>query len=730
VIIEALTNGDIDMKPPRILLAILLLAPLAVLAQANDLIVRDAASLRDALRDLKPGTTLKIAPGEYPGGHAVSGIEKLTIEALDPKQPPVFKGGKTGFQFSRCADLTLSHLHITGQSLNGLNLDDGGDLAHPVTGITLDHIEVSDIGPQGNHDAIKCSGLDNATIRDCTITGWGGQGIDFVGCHRSLITGCRFIGKEGFSASAGIQLKGGTSDVTVEMCHFTNAGERPLNLGGSTGLPYFRPQGAKHEAARLIVRNNTIEGSLCAAAFVGVDGAEFVGNIIVYPEKWIFRILQETREPGFVPCRNVLIKDNRLTFRRSQVQTDINLGEGTAPETFRFENNHWYAEDKPQASKPQLPVEEKGGVYGQAGEVDHFNSILGTQAIGGKYQFTDKPALIESAEAIRDMGATSLKFALRLDAKHPTIHTVAQLVSLDPVYRQVIEMPFADFQMWVDARAEGAWSRGLKPAEVIAEYRQVYDLAVHLLKSYSGTGKSFYLGHWEGDNMLRGSIEKEGDAKMADAVRVQGFIAWLMIRQQAVDNAKRDTPHHDVNVWHYTEVNHPTISLREGRPSIANRVLPFVPIDFVSYSAYDGQEDPKLLRDTLDYLESKLKPKPNITGKRVFIGEYGFWTQKDGIPKNTPQQQNDRSLEVIRVALEWGCPFILYWQFYNNELDAGGSHRGFWMIDDKGVKQPIYETHRRYYDWSKMHVAEFKQRTGRRPTDTEFRTAALDYLRQ
>lgn len=339
----------------------------ACLTQADDVVVRDAASLRSALRDLKPGTTLKISPGEYPGGYSVSGIEKLTVEALDPNQPPVFKGGKTGFQFSRCADLTLRHLRITGQSLNGLNLDDGGDLANPVTGITLDHVEVSDIGPKGNYDGIKCSGLDRLTIRDCTITGWGGQGIDFVGCHHSLITGCRFIGKEGFSASAGVQLKGGTSDVIIEKCHFTNAGERPLNLGGSTGLAYFRPQGAKYEAARLIVRNNTIEGSPCAAAFVGVDGAEFVGNTISHPGKWIFRILQETKAPGFAPCRNVLIKDNRITFRRSQVQTDINISGGTAPETFRFENNHWLAEDKPEASKPKLPVEEKGGVYGHVG---------------------------------------------------------------------------------------------------------------------------------------------------------------------------------------------------------------------------------------------------------------------------------------------------------------------------------------------------------------------------
>lgn len=336
------------------------------LARADEVVVRDAGSLFAALRAVRPGTTLRIGPGTYPGGHAVSGVDRLTIEALEPGQPPVFNGGKTGFQFSRCAQLTLRHLRLAGQSMNGLNIDDGGDLARPVTGVTLEHIEVSDIGPAGNHDGIKCSGLDRATISNCVITGWGGQGIDMVGCHRSLITGCRLIGKEGFGASAGIQLKGGSSDIVVENCHFTNAGERPLNLGGSTGLTYFRPQGARYEAARLVVRNNTIEGGLCAAAFVGVDGAGFIGNTIRHPGKWIFRILQETREPGFAPCRNVLIRDNRIYFRRAQVRTDINIGDGTAPGTFRFENNHWLAGDDPPASRPRLPVAETGGVYGGA----------------------------------------------------------------------------------------------------------------------------------------------------------------------------------------------------------------------------------------------------------------------------------------------------------------------------------------------------------------------------
>lgn len=334
-------------------------------ANAEDRIIRDSDGLKTALRDLKPGTRLQIAPGDYSGGHQVVGITGLTLEALDPKQPPHFKGGNSAFQFTRCDGLTLRHLRISGQSVNGINIDDGGQRTSPVKGITLDHLEISDIGPTGNHDAIKCSGLDALTIRDCIITGWGGQGIDFVGCHKSLITGCQFIGKPGFTASAAVQLKGGTSEVTVEKCHFKNAGERPVNVGGSTGLDYFRPPDAAYEGKDLTVQDCIIEGSLCAAAFVGVDGALFTRNTILFPEKWIFRILQETTGDRFPPCRNVRITDNRIVFRRSQVQVEINVGAHTAPETFHFENNRWFAEDRPDRSRPKLPAEESGGVYGQ-----------------------------------------------------------------------------------------------------------------------------------------------------------------------------------------------------------------------------------------------------------------------------------------------------------------------------------------------------------------------------
>lgn len=332
---------------------------------SQTIVVDSDASLREAIQDLQPDTILRLKPGHYRGSWHVQDVKNLTVEAFDPKQPPLIEGGGTGAQFSRCENLKLSYLRFKGQTDNGLNIDDGAQYDRPTKGVRLEHIDVQDIGPQGNHDAIKLSGLDQLILSECRISGWGGQAIDMVGCHDVTIRRCQIVGKEGFSQHSGIQCKGGSRDIRIQQCFFRNAGQRPVNAGGSTGLAYFRPPGTKYEAKDITIEGNMFIGSPCACAFVGVDGAKFIGNRVNYPEKWIFRVLQETREDGFVPCRNVLIADNNFIFRREQVRTVLNIGDGTQPETFQFRENRWFAEDQPARSRPKLPSPEADGSYGE-----------------------------------------------------------------------------------------------------------------------------------------------------------------------------------------------------------------------------------------------------------------------------------------------------------------------------------------------------------------------------
>ena len=47
-----------------------------------------------------------------------------------------------------------------------------------------------------------------------------------------------------------------------------------------------------------------------------------------------------------------------------RVRDEINIRPDTAAETFRFEKNRWFVEDRPEMSKPKLPVVEKDGIHG------------------------------------------------------------------------------------------------------------------------------------------------------------------------------------------------------------------------------------------------------------------------------------------------------------------------------------------------------------------------------
>jgi hypothetical protein len=366
-------------------------------------------------------------------------------------------------------------------------------------------------------------------------------------------------------------------------------------------------------------------------------------------------------------------------------------------------------------------------------DTDRYNFVLGTQTFAPSYHFSGRHPLIETVEVIQEMGASVVKFGLgpasKKDPPLPAgINSLMTLARDSPVHREALDKPFAFYVLWLDAFSHRDWRNGFSSAAWDAEYREIYELVCHLLKAYSGTGKAFYLGHWEGDGMLRHTVRREDDARVTPAA-VQGMIDWLGARQQAVDDAKRDTPHNGVEAWHYTEVNHVVIARDEDRPAVVNLVLPKVPVDFVSYSSYDStnRPEPENFKSSLDFIESKLHPKSEIAGKRVFVGEYGFPVLRPGKPR-TPGEQDAMSRVVMRASLEWGCKFVLYWELYNNEVSPDGAQVGFWMINDRGEKQPVFHTHQSFFHWSRAFVSGYREKHGAPPPEREFRNAAVRFL--
>lgn len=332
--------------------------------------VSDSAGLREALASASPGTTIALEPGEYEGGLSVPGLEgepgrPIVIAAVDPTRPPVIRGGGSGLHLIGPRHVELRDLVLEGASGNGLNIDDGGSSAIPAHHVTLRGLVVRDVGPDGNRDGIKLSGVDAFHVEGCTVERWGsgGSGIDLVGCHRGTIVGCTFRDGGGRGGN-GVQAKGGSSDVSVRRCRFERAGDRALNLGGSTGRPYFRPADPGYEAKDLTVEDCEVIGSTAGVAFVGVDGAVVRHCTFYRPGRFALRILQESDGPGFVPCRDGRFTDNIIAYRSDELAIPINIGPGTAPETFELSRNVWFCVDEPGRGLPRLDLPEQDGRAG------------------------------------------------------------------------------------------------------------------------------------------------------------------------------------------------------------------------------------------------------------------------------------------------------------------------------------------------------------------------------
>jgi hypothetical protein len=357
-------------------------------------------------------------------------------------------------------------------------------------------------------------------------------------------------------------------------------------------------------------------------------------------------------------------------------------------------------------------------------DVENYNYVLGTQTIGPSYKFTTDDKLVETAKAIQAMGSNNLKISLSTSSYglSGNYSTLASLVKDNLSFKQVIDMPFKNYFFW--ARSHANWGDGYSETERNDDSTQIYALTKYLLTQYNNTGKTFFLGHWEGDWYLLPNYDK---TYIPSDERCQAMAKWLRTRQNAVDKAKSETAFSNVMVYSYVEVNQVVDAKFSGKKRVVNCVLPLTNVDYVSYSSYDAQwYDQAKYNSVLDYIEANLPAKLGIPGKRVFIGEIGNSLEKSGWDIYKHESDNRA---FFKTAISWGSPFVLYWEMYNNEINAtNNQQRGFWLINDKNEKQPLYYTFTRFYDAAKQYVARYKLINKTLPNYLEYAGWAANYL--
>jgi hypothetical protein len=272
----------------------------------------------------------------------------------------VIEGAIGGIQFSNIENVIIQKLTFQNITGNGLNIDDGGTLDTPSINIIIENCIWMNLNSTGNLDELKMSGVDNFVIRNCRFANGAINGslIDMVGCHNGIIEYSKFSD----GGSNCIQVKGGCKDITIRRNEFIRCGERGINIGGSTGMQFFRPQDAHYEASNVLVNSNIFWGGTTPFAFVGALNSSVINNTVINPNKWCMRILQENNDPQLDKCSGNTVNNNIFYFADKASKPVINIGPETKPETFIFNNNLWYNYEVPTFSAVNVPVNEPGRI--------------------------------------------------------------------------------------------------------------------------------------------------------------------------------------------------------------------------------------------------------------------------------------------------------------------------------------------------------------------------------
>jgi hypothetical protein len=261
------------------------------------------------------------------------------------------------------------------------------------------------------------------------------------------------------------------------------------------------------------------------------------------------------------------------------------------------------------------------------------------------------------------------------------------------------------------------------------EREQITALGHWLFREFGDADKTVIVANHEADEKIMDIANYTGSPEAA----VHTFRQWMRTRQEAVEAVRKAYPNARLRFFHAFEialVNLRVMPHREGfrkaapliplgpslaPPGAAARrrgwsalldVVPHVPFDLISYSAYESTNSPyetqnpdqpwpetaTRLRRDLDRIRTIARPSVSAAGRKrfgenfVMIGELGY--ARDRFEHLPSGPILPRLYSALRTSIERGCPYVVLWQVFDHPLN-GGEAWGFGMYDRDGNVAPL-----------------------------------------
>jgi hypothetical protein len=331
---------------------------------------------------------------------------------------------------------------------------------------------------------------------------------------------------------------------------------------------------------------------------------------------------------------------------------------------------------------------------------------VGATHVGSKYRFEDGDLLNEGAKVLEDLGMGVFKGYLHKPALHypftqwPEFSSMVEVAQHDH-YRELFSRDFDTFVLTTYAHTASSESGGygyfyheFSDEDAGQEEKSFYQLTRYLLEEYSDREVEFVFQNWEGDWSLAGGA---GESGPLDSDVLERGKRWWNARQRGIKRAREEVES-EAFVFGACEINRVREAMEDDVDWIVNTILDDLNVDLVSYSAWDicgvlagksslDSEARNEVHQTLDYIEERAPtPSEYLTAamgddvRPLYIGEYGFPLVEQGM-KDTMQAVRG----VAEESLNWGSPYVLFWQTYDNEVKVDGER----VVVDENIEETL-----------------------------------------
>jgi len=372
----------------------LLLGALALLpaaAHGTQHLVEPGKDWSTLVSKVRPGDEILLMPGTHSSvtlrGLRGTAEQPITIRGIDPDDPPRLRGPKPALTLINAEHVVLEHFVIVDCAATAVVIAREPDQPQPETEsetnqpgsdapvrssrpdkrgpVVLRHFQVRRIGPDDAARAVVISNTSKVTLEQWSFESWSGQAVHVFHSSDIAIERCTFTGDDEFGPDLAIQVYGGSRDVMISQCRFTDAGRTTaVMLGGRTALREFDriwPKSPSHapvaEASQCDVVDSVFVNQPCPIVLAHADRCEVRFCTIVRPKRFVVAMLNTHGADGrFMAVNRPTLDSNLITWRGGELTGVLLVDQANRHTELVLRSNLWWSDEPAERRRTMIPT--------------------------------------------------------------------------------------------------------------------------------------------------------------------------------------------------------------------------------------------------------------------------------------------------------------------------------------------------------------------------------------